>query len=93
MLLVPCPHCGARPELEFAYAGEANLVRPENPAALSDADWAAYLYQRKNPRGLHAERWRHAHGCTRFFNAWRHTVTDTFHGSWLPGAAPPEPLP
>jgi sarcosine oxidase subunit delta len=91
MLLVPCPWCGARPELEFAYAGEAARVRPADPGALSDAAWAAYLYERKNPRGLHAERWRHVHGCGRFFNTWRQTVDDTFHGAWKPGETPPEP--
>jgi sarcosine oxidase subunit delta len=93
MLLIPCPWCGARPELEFAYCGEAARVRPADPSALSDDSWAAFLYERKNSRGLHAERWRHAHGCGRFFNTWRHTVADTFHGAWKPGEVPPEPTP
>ncbi len=92
MLLVPCPWCGARPELEFSYAGEALLQRPADPGALDDENWAVFLYARKNPRGVHAERWRHTFGCGRFFNAWRHTVTDTFHGAWKPGETPPEPV-
>jgi sarcosine oxidase subunit delta len=91
MLLIPCPYCGDRPELEFTYGGEAQLARPANPEALTDEAWAEYLYHRKNPRGLHAERWRHTHGCGRFFNTWRHTVTDRFHGCWKPGENPPEP--
>jgi sarcosine oxidase subunit delta len=93
MLLIPCPWCGERPELEFSYGGEASLVRPAEPAALSDDEWGAFLYQRKNPRGMHGERWRHVHGCGRFFNTWRHTVADTFHGAWKPGETPPDPLP
>jgi sarcosine oxidase subunit delta len=77
MLLIPCPHCGERPELEFVYGGQAHLARPVDPGALSDAAWAEYLYMRDNPKGPHAERWRHAHGCGRFFNVVRDTATDT----------------
>jgi sarcosine oxidase subunit delta len=89
MLLIPCPYCGPRPELEFAYAGEANICRPAEPASLTDEQWAAFLYQRSNPRGLHAERWRHAHGCGRYFNASRDTVSDLFQASWKAGETPP----
>ena len=68
MLLIPCPHCGPRSESEFHYGGEAHIARPQDPAALDDAAWAAFLYARTNPRGVHGERWRHLHGCGRFFN-------------------------
>jgi len=80
MLLIACPHCGERPELEFSYGGEAGIVRPVDPASLDDDEWGAFLYQRSNPRGLHYERWRHVHGCGRFFNLMRNTVTDLFVG-------------
>lgn len=90
MLLIHCPHCGERPELEFRHCGEAHLVRPADPAALTDAEWAAYLHQRENPRGLHAERWRHIHGCGRFFNALRDTLSDRFTATYPTGAARPE---
>lgn len=74
MLLIFCPYCEMeRPELEFRYAGEAHLDRPENA---DDETWAAFLYMRANPKGDHAERWRHAAGCGRYFNAIRHTVSD-----------------
>jgi sarcosine oxidase subunit delta len=89
MLLIPCPYCGPRPELEFSYGGEAGIARPADPAALDDAAWADFLYQRKNPRGVHDERWRHTHGCGRFFNARRNTVTDLFAGSWKVGEVAP----
>jgi len=89
MLLIPCPYCGARPELEFSYGGEAGIARPENPAALDDAAWSRFLYERTNPRGPHDERWRHTHGCGRFFNARRNTLTDLFVISWKVGEAVP----
>ncbi len=76
MLLITCPYCGSRPEIEFRNMGEAHVMRP-TPAA-TDQDMAEFLYLRSNPKGLIAERWRHIHGCARFFNAVRHTVTDKF---------------
>ncbi len=88
MLLIPCPWCGPRPENEFHYGGEAHIARPPDPMALDDAAWAAFLYMRTNPKGRHAERWRHLHGCGRFFNAVRDTVTDRIAATARPG----EPL-
>ena len=91
MLLIPCPYCQEdRPELEFAYAGEAHIARPADPSALSDEDWRDFLFIRSNARGIHAERWRHIHGCGRFFNAIRNTVTDDFVTTYKAGEAPPE---
>jgi len=74
-----------RPEIEFAYGGEAHIARPENPSALSDDELETYLFIRANPRGRHHERWRHAHGCGRFFNAVRDTVTDKFESTYKAG--------
>ena len=89
MLLIDCPYCGRRPEIEFAYGGQAHLVRPARPADLDDQQWAEYLYFRSNPRGRHAERWRHIRGCGRFFNAVRDTTTDQFLGTYRIGGTPP----
>jgi len=88
MLLIDCPYCGKRPELEFTYGGQAHLARPPRPAELSDPQWADYLYVRSNPKGPHAERWRHVHGCGRFFNAVRDTTTDHFSGTYRIGERP-----
>jgi sarcosine oxidase subunit delta len=90
MLLIPCPVCGPRPELEFRYGGQAHIARPANPAALSDDDWAEFLYRRDNTKGVHAERWRHIHGCARFFNMLRDTTTDRILTSYKTGEARPE---
>lgn len=87
MLIVPCPHCGPRPENEFRYAGEAHIARPADPEALGDAEWADFLYMRTNPKGRHAERWRHVHGCGRFFNCVRDTVTDRIERTYPAGTA------
>jgi sarcosine oxidase subunit delta len=91
MLLIRCPFCDMdRPELEFRYAGEAHVARPADPMSAGDADWAEFLYFRTNPRGLHAERWRHIHGCGRFFNALRDTVSDRFLATYPAGAPRPD---
>ena len=89
MLLIDCPWCGKRPENEFRYGGEAHIVRPRDPAALDDAAWADFLYMRSNPKGTHAERWRHIHGCGRFFNCLRDTLTDRISATYKPGQTPP----
>ncbi len=34
MLLIVCPYCGKRPEIEFAYGGQAHLARPGQPSQL-----------------------------------------------------------
>jgi sarcosine oxidase subunit delta len=78
VLLINCPYCGERPEPEFVYGGQAHIARPAQPAETPAQDWADFLYRRENVRGVHAERWRHTHGCGRFFNALRDTTTDHF---------------
>jgi len=93
MLLLPCPHCGPRPEIEFRCGGEAHIARPADPAAVDDAAWAAFLYLRTNPKGVHAERWLHAHGCQRWFNALRDTASDRILATYAMGEARPEPPP
>ncbi|MEU9987124.1 sarcosine oxidase subunit delta family protein [Streptomyces sp. NPDC048045] len=76
MLLIPCPWCGPRDEVEFHYGGQAHVAYPEDPAALTDEEWARYLFFRDNPKGPFAERWSHAAGCRRWFNAVRDTATN-----------------
>ncbi|WP_018156407.1 sarcosine oxidase subunit delta [Demetria terragena] len=73
MLNIECPFCGARPETEFGYGGQAHVAYPEEPHALSDEEWAEYLFYRDNPRGDFAERWVHSAGCRKWFNAIRDT--------------------
>jgi len=88
MLQVNCPWCGLRDEAEFSYGGEAHIVRPLEPAKLSDAEWAEYLFMRANTKGAFFESWNHAHGCRRWFNAERDTATNEFLATYKMGDAP-----
>lgn len=91
MLLIFCPYCEMeRPEIEFRHGGQAHIARPADPAAQSDEVWGAFLYLRDNARGLYAERWRHAAGCGRYFNAVRDTVSDQFLGVYKVGEPKPD---
>lgn len=91
MLLIHCPYCGPRAELEFRCGGEAYISRPRDPSGDDDQAWAEFLYYRRNPKGAHAERWLHVHGCGRWFNALRDTVSDRFTPSSTAGETQPEP--
>lgn len=79
MFLIHCPYCEeTRPEIEFSYAGEAHIIRPNGAQQLemNDEAWSEFMFIRDNIRGDHCERWWHNHGCNQFFNAVRNTVTD-----------------
>ncbi|MDX2527251.1 sarcosine oxidase subunit delta family protein [Streptomyces europaeiscabiei] len=76
MLLITCPWCGPRDEAEFHYGGQAHVPYPETPSALTDEEWARYLFFRDNTKGPFAERWSHAAGCRKWFNAVRDTSTN-----------------
>jgi heterotetrameric sarcosine oxidase delta subunit len=76
MLLIRCPWCGERDEVEFSYGGQAGIAYPSDPAALSDGAWAAWLFFRDNPKGAFSERWVHTHGCRRWFDVERDTFTN-----------------
>jgi len=45
---------------------------------------------RTNPKGIHFERWRHVHGCGRFFNAVRDTVSDRILLTYKSGEPRPD---
>lgn len=90
MLLVTCPYCGPRPEIEFRCGGEAHIARPLDPALIDDQSWSEYLFVRRNPKGKHAERWLHAHGCQQWFNALRDTVSDRFVATYRMGESRPD---
>lgn len=94
MLLIRCPYCEEeRPELEFRNAGEAHVLRSASMAGISDEEFEAFFFIRSNPKGIIYERWRHIHGCARFFNAVRDTVTDKFVMTYKAGEPKPAKLP
>lgn len=76
MLLIPCPWCGPRDEVEFRYGGQAHIAYPADPSGLTDAEWARFVFMRANPSGPFRERWRHSNGCRRWFNVLRDTSTN-----------------
>lgn len=75
MLLIDCPWCGPRADIEFVCAGEAHPPRPTVPETPPDAAWADYITLRENRRGLHAERWWHAKGCGSWLLVTRNTAS------------------
>ncbi len=81
MLILRCPYCGQDvDETDLAPGGEAHLKR-YGPGS-SDEDFEAYMFVRKNPKGIHVERWRHAYGCGKWFLAARSTVTLEVFGTY-----------
>ncbi|CAM3550150.1 sarcosine oxidase subunit delta [Paracoccus nototheniae] len=81
MLTLTCPCCGIRAEeTELHPGGEAHLTRI-GPAG-TDEDFESYLFARKNVKGVHFERWRHAYGCGKWFLAARCTATLQVFGTY-----------
>ncbi|MEO5766156.1 MAG: sarcosine oxidase subunit delta [Casimicrobiaceae bacterium] len=89
MLLIPCPHCGPRSQIEFTYGGDATVVRPDGDAP--PGAWFDSVYLRANPCGPHDELWLHSAGCRTWFKLRRDTRTHAVIASArldedLPGA-------
>lgn len=87
MLKIDCPWCGPSEQAEFHYGGQAHLERATPDS--DEAQLAQALFMRTNTRGIAAERWFHASGCRRWFNALRDTVDDRFIASYKPDQASP----
>lgn len=90
MFLIDCPYCGPRSQKEFHCHGQAHIARPEDPDSTSDAEWADYLFNRSNTKGLFYERWVHNHGCRKWFNVARDTVSDRILAVYRMGETPPK---
>jgi heterotetrameric sarcosine oxidase delta subunit len=70
---IHCPCCGPRDEAEFSFRGDASVSRPAADAGVEA--FAAYLYDRSNPKGWTVEWFQHATGCRQWLRVKRHTVT------------------
>ncbi len=87
MLLIDCPHCGPRAQVEFVYERTVDsVVQPDAPAA----EAMERLFTRANPRGLDDEIWRHSFGCRAWLVLTRHRTT---HQITSIRTAGPEALP
>ena len=72
MLLITCPHCGRRAQVEFVYERTVDaIVQPD----ADPAEAMAALFTRANPRGLDEEMWRHTYGCRAWLVMTRHRAT------------------
>ncbi len=92
MLILKCPYCGVMAdETELSPGGQAHLLR-HGPGS-TDEEFESYLFLRNNPKGVHFERWRHAHGCGKWFHAARCTMTLEVFGTYsAQTTAPPAEL-
>ena len=91
MYHIKCPYCQERrEEQEFNYIDEAFIMRPANPAELSDEEWAEYLFVRKNVRDSCYEQWVHTAGCRKFFIVKRNTMNLNIEGTFTMEDMPAE---
>jgi sarcosine oxidase subunit delta len=70
---IDCPYCGERDAHEFAYLGDANVVRPDPAGPGAAETFYDYVYLRDNPAGPHRELWYHTAGC----HSWLVVTRDT----------------
>jgi sarcosine oxidase subunit delta len=70
-----------RPIAEFAYGGE--LRQMSDPAAVTDEQWAAYVFNRNGAPGMKKEWWYHVPSGT-WFIAERETRSDRVLETYLP---------
>lgn len=82
-----CPVNGWRPISEFVWGGEVRVM--PDPDGASDAEWAAYVFERSGVPGVKREWWYHVPSGTWFITE-RDTQRDTLLGSWLPHEVPEE---
>jgi sarcosine oxidase subunit delta len=83
MKLLRCPLNGVRPIAEFAYGGE--LREMPDPDAVSDAQWADYVFNRNGAPGVKKEWWYHMPSGT-WFIAERDTAADRVLDTYLFGS-------
>ena len=91
MLLIPCPYCGGARRLEFAYGGEAHIARPADPVRADRRGVGGLpLHPHQPARACTSSAGGTSHGCGRFFNAVRDTVTDKFVATYKAGEPRPD---
>ncbi len=90
MLLIPCPWCGPRDENEFTCGGEAHIARPTNGEQLTDAEWARVPVHAQEPEGRALRALDACHGCRRWFNVARDTVTHEIYAVYKMGEPAPQ---
>jgi len=84
MKIMPCPVNGPRVVTEFAYWGEVREM--PDPAAVTDEQWADYVFNRNCVPGIKKEWWCHTPSNT-WFIAERDTERDLVLRTYLYGEA------
>jgi sarcosine oxidase subunit delta len=82
MKLMRCPVNGPRPVSEFVYWGEVRQA--PDPAAVSDAQWTDYVFNRNGAPGIKREWWYHGPSGV-WFIAERDTTRDEVLKTFLWG--------
>lgn len=90
MLLIPCPHCGPRDQVEFTYGGDATVKLPASPSLVPEQEWLDTVFLRDNPRGPHLEWWHHSAGCRAWIKIRRDTYTHEILGAISAGEDVPD---
>jgi sarcosine oxidase subunit delta len=85
MKILNCPVNGPRVVTEFAYWGE--LRQMPDPAAVSDEQWADYVFNRNGAPGIKKEWWCHTPSNT-WFIVERDTGRDEVLRTYLYGEGP-----
>jgi sarcosine oxidase subunit delta len=85
MKILNCPVNGPRVVTEFTYWGE--LREMPDPAAVSDEQWADYVFNRNGAPGIKKEWWCHTPSNT-WFIVERDTARDQVLRTYLYGETP-----
>ena len=91
MLLIPCPWCGPRSQIEFTYGGDATVRRPALDAP--EEEWFATSTSATTRWGRTTNGGLHSAGCRQWFDVRRDTRTHEILGSAAPGEAMPQAAP
>ena len=90
MLKFKCPYCEVfADETELMCGGQAHITR--EAVSVSDEKFASYLFYRKNPCGVHFEKWLHQFGCGKWFLAARCTRSMEVFGTYSAQTVKPPP--
>jgi len=83
MKIIHCPINGPRPLQEFYFGGQFRpLPELADGEALSDSQWADYVFNRDGSPGIQKEWWYHSPSGT-WFIAERDIVKDAFLRTYL----------
>ena len=88
MLLIPCPWCGPRSQIEFTYGGDATVAPARRPTRRKRTG-SLRLHPRQSDGPARRAGGLHSAGCRQWFKVRRDTRTHEILGSAAPGAALP----